>query len=597
MAGRRTFFFEGLGVSDGIAIGPAYVIESQGMKAESYELDEHAVDKEIRRFDKSVELAKGELRQIRQQVEEKIDRQQASIFDAHLMMLEDPHIVDRTRHRIKVDRINAESILWEVTQSLGEQMKALGDEYFAERNHDLYDVARRVIKFLRQLNAANQTHLPAEGCIIVANDLGPAETAQFSREHVKAFCTNEGGATSHTAIMAKALAIPAIVGLEYVTHYIRTGDTLILDGSDGKLILNPTREQLTYYRGRAEEFEHRRQALVSLRNLPAETTDGTRIAMNANIEFPEELDAVETNGAEGIGLFRTEFLYLDRKTLPLEEDHYREYKMILDRMGDKPVIMRTIDIGGDKLPDKEFTLPELNPFMGLRAVRLCLARPELYRAQLRAMLNAAAGRVANIMIPMVSGLNEVRVTRFMINDLLAHMNKSGQPVPSSIRLGAMVEIPSAALQARELCKETDFLSIGTNDLVQYTLAVDRVNRSVANLYRPTHPAVLQLIKLVVDAARASNVSLSVCGEMAADPYQAGLLVGLGIRNLSMGPSSIGVVKRLLRSVSLQLVEELAQEALTKGTPEEVDSLIQEKLGHVLDSSDKSPKTQSSKSTV
>ncbi len=576
MAGRRTFFFEGLGVSEGIAIGPAYVIESEDFRTESWQIEESEVEAELQRFHEAVGLAAEELRGIRQQVLEKIDRQQASIFDAHLLILEDPQIVDETVRRIRHERRNAEAVLWEVTQQIGEMMKSLGDSYFAERNHDLYDVSRRVIKFLLRIYAESHPALPREGCIVVANGLGPAETAQFSKDHVLGICTNEGAATSHAAIMAKAFSIPACVGLEHITHYIRSGDMLVLDGGEGKVILNPTADQIEFYREKGEVWKKRLESLRTLRDVPAITLDGVTISMMANLEFPEELDTVDLNGAEGIGLFRTEFMYLERTSLPTEEEHLRSYGHVLAKLGDKPVVMRTIDIGGDKLPSDQ-PVHEFNPFMGVRAIRLCLQRPDLFRAQLRAMAMAHAGRELNIMIPMISGLTELRESRNILDDILERLDREGVNPPSKVNLGAMIEIPSAALQTRTLCEEADFLSIGTNDLVQYTLAVDRVNKAVASLYRQTHPAVLQLISMVVEGAKETRTPVSVCGEMASDPKLAVLLVGLGIRSLSMSPSSIGAVKQVLRGLSCADAEAIAAEALRQDTPEDVEVLLHFRL--------------------
>jgi phosphoenolpyruvate-protein phosphotransferase (PTS system enzyme I) len=577
MAGRRTFFFDGQGVSDGIAIGPASVIEGEGEPGESYPIADDQVEREITRFREALRLAGDEIASIGRQVAEKIDRQQAAIFEAHLMMLEDPNIVDRTIKHIRREKRNAESVFWEVTSELGEQMKALGDAYFTERNHDLFDVTRRVIKFLRELNAASRPAIPHEGCIVVANSIGPAETAALAREKVLGFCTNAGGPTSHMAIMAKALSLPAVTGLEYVTHYVRSGDMLILDGTEGKLILHPTLDQVEYYRKRVAELRSQREALAELRSLPAVTTDGERITLQANLEFPIEMDAVEENGAEGIGLFRTEFLYMDERHIHDWDHHVEQYRLVLSRMKDKQVVMRTLDIGGDKLPSGEFPIVEANPFLGLRAVRLCLHRRDLFRAQLKAMLTAAGGRDLDVMIPMVSSLEEVRESRIVLEECRAELKSDHVPLPTAIRLGIMIEIPSAALMAREFADEVDFLSIGTNDLIQYTLAVDRVNRAVASLYRPTHPAVLRLIRLVAQAGREAGKPVSVCGEMASVPRYAILLVGLGIRHLSMGPASIGRVKSVIRGISLAVIEELAGDVLQCRTADEADSLLRTRL--------------------
>lgn len=584
MAGRRTFFFDGLGVSDGYAIGPACVIEARGIRTEGYQLAEDAIEAEIERLHRAIELARQELEDIRKQVEEKIDRQQAAIFDAHLMMLDDPMWIERTIERIRRDQRNAEAVLWEVTQTLSEQMKALGDAYFSERNHDLFDVARRVIKFLAELTDPDHPSIPKDGCIIVANDLGPAETASFSREAVMGFCINEGGQTSHTAIMAKALSIPAVVGLEYITHYVRSGDLLVLDGLAGKVILNPTDVQLAYYRARMDEFAARRRRLAALRHLPAATTDGIQVALMANIEFPVELDAVEEHGAEGIGLFRTEYLYMDEDCFHDWDRHVSEYRMVFDRMGDRPVVLRTLDLGGDKLPDKERWTPEANPFLGLRAIRLCLARTELFRAQIRALLRAGAGRDLRILIPMVSALEEVRAARRLIDECRSALDREGVSLPRSIKVGVMIEIPSAALIAPALAREVDFFSIGTNDLVQYTLAVDRVNKNVANLYQPTHPAVLQLIRMTIDGAAAHDIPVAVCGEMAADPRLAVLLVGMGVRELSMSPASLAEVKKAIRGVSIEDARRLAHDVLGASTAGEAEALLHQGLNALNSSS-------------
>ena len=583
MPAQRTFFFEGLGVSRGIAIGPAYVIESTGYNTDSYRLaGDEEVDADVSRFRDAIERAAEELVAIREQVAQQIDRQQAAIFDAHLMMLQDPYLVDRTIEGIRKDRANAESVFWAVTRSLGEKMRSLGDDYFAERNHDLYDVARRVLKHLSRISAEKAPAMPREGCIIVATDLGPAETASFKRDRILGLATNEGGPTSHTAIMAKALALPAVVGLEYATHYIRTGDMVVLDGAEGKLILNPSPELLLHYRRRAEEFDTLRVALGELRALPAVTTDGERVALMANIEFPQELDALESNGAEGIGLFRSEYMFLERAALPTELEQAAEFLAAYEAMGDRPVVLRTLDIGGDKLPAEEYHAHEANPFLGLRAVRLCLERPELLRTQLRAMMSSSVGRVLNIMIPMVSGLEEIRAVRRMVDETLERRRQEGVACPREVRVGAMIEIPSAALLADTFAEECDFFSIGTNDLVQYTLAVDRINKSVAHLYRPTHPAVLQLLRMIVAAAQRRGIPVSVCGEMASDPRLAILLVGLGVRTLSMGPSSIGLVKRALRGVSMAEAESLAREVLSLPTAVDVDNRLQARLGPIID---------------
>ncbi len=573
MSGRGTFFFEGIAVSEGIVMGPAYVMDVGYDSANRYTVDDLDINTEVGRFQKAVQLAKEEIKTIKQQVEEKIDKQQAAIFDAHLMMLEDPYIIERTEKRIRDEQRNAESVLWDVTLELGEQMRALGDEYFSERNHDLYDISRRVIKFLTQIDRAHSPAQHPDGSIVVAQSLGPAETAQLSREHILGFCTDEGGHTSHTTIMAKALGIPALVGIEKITKFIRNGDMIILDGNEGRLILNPTNAQLASYRKKADAFNAKRQMLLEMCTLPANTKDGVHVDVYANLEIPEELESKVLQYAEGIGLFRTEFMYLDKEVLPGLVDHEKAYNQVLDYFGERPVTMRTIDLGGDKLPGGQAYNDEQNPFMGTRAIRLCYQQPEILRCQLRSMLRAASGREISIMIPMISGLEEFRYCRSMVNSISDKLAIEGVPLPLSVKLGAMIEVPSAALQAHQLAKEVDFFSIGTNDLVQYTLAVDRVNKAVANLYRQTHPAVLKLIKLTVDAGKEAGIPVSVCGEMAGDIRTAALLVGLGIRVLSMSPHSMGKIKQVLRSTNFCDLEKMAKDALECSTPDDVDQRI------------------------
>lgn len=573
MAKRRTFIFDGLGVSGGVVLGPAYVLETTGYEVEAHEVPPHEIDLEISRFHQAVARAIGEVNDLGRTVREKLDTQQAAIFEAHVTILGDPLLIDRTVTGIREERRNAEYVFWGVARDIGEQLKALGDVYFSERSHDLYDVARRVIKFLTELKTPGNAQIPS-GSIIVANDLGPSETAALRRDSVGGFCTNTGGPTSHTAIMAKALSLPAVVGLDFVTHYVRTGDFLIIDGTEGKVILNPTPEQVLFYRGRAEDYREAQVGLAEFRYLPAVTQDGVAIRMEANIEFTKELSGVIANGAEGIGLYRTEYFFIERTTLPSEQEQEEAYAEVLAAMGDNTVVFRTIDVGGDKMASNLAQVPESNPFLGLRAIRLCLAYPEIFRCQLRPLLRAGAGRELNILLPMVCSVDEVVAAKRHINKVRDELTRDGVALPSAIRVGVMIEIPSAALMADALAEEADFFSIGTNDLVQYTLAVDRVNKMVGHLYQELHPAVLKLIHQVVKVCQRTGTPLTVCGEMAGNPMLALVLVGLGIRTLSMSPSLIGPVKKAIRSNSAEFLQEMAERLLTLTSPVAVrDSLI------------------------
>lgn len=580
MAIRRTFFFDGLGVSPGVVLGPAHVIEPQGFETESYPLKPEEVELEIERFHRALDQARDEVQELGRTVAERIDAQQAAIFEAHHTLLSDPLLIDRTLERIRQDRKNAEFVFWRVTHDIGEQLSALGDAYFSERTHDIYDVARRVLKFLTLSKHPGSSAIPA-GAIIVAIDLGPSETAQLQRDRIAGFVTSAGGPTSHTAIMAKALALPAVVGLDLITHYVRNNDFLILDGTEGKVILNPTDEMIAYYRELAEEYERGRANLTTLRDLPAETLDGARVRLEANIEFANELDLVLNMGAEGIGLFRTEYFFIGRECLPTEEEQEAAYFKVLQALGDTPVVFRTLDVGGDKIAANLAVGHEANPFLGLRALRLCLAHPELFRLQLRPMLRAARGKDLYILLPMVSCIDEVIKAKAIIREVYERLEEEGAEMPASVKVGAMVEIPSAALQADVLAREVDFFSIGTNDLVQYTLAVDRVNKLVGHLYHETHPAVLQLIAEVVRAGRQHNKPVTVCGEMAGDPMLSLLLLGLGVRTLSMSPSLIGAVKKSVRSVEMSYLTAMAEELLKLASPIEVREALKVHLAPFL----------------
>lgn len=572
MAKRRTFVFDGLGVSGGVVIGPAYVFENQGLNIESHHLPPEEVEQEVNRFLEAVQKAIGEVQELGRQVAEHLDAQQAAIFEAHVALLSDPLLIEQTIKGIRENHRNAEAVFWTTAKDIGNQLKALGDPYFSERSHDLFDVARRVLKFLQEIKHPSGGTMP-EGSIIVATDLGPSETALLHRDRIAAFITDAGGATSHAAIMAKALGLPAVLGLDFATHYIRSGDKLIVDGSEGKVILNPSFEQITYYEQRARDFYAQRETLSEIRSLPAVTLDGVFITLEANIEFTDEITTLLNQGAEGIGLFRTEYLFIERRSLPSEEEQEAAYRQVVEAMESRPVVFRTLDVGGDKLSDSIPTPPEGNPFLGLRAIRLCLAYPELFRCQLRPMMRATRGTTLNVLLPMISGVDEVLQAKRIIEDVHNELREAGEVLPSDIRIGAMIEIPSAAIQADAIAAEVDFFSIGTNDLTQYTLAVDRVNKLVGGLYQETHPALLRLIASVIETGRRTDTPVTVCGEMAGDPFMSLLLVGLGVRTLSMSAGLMGPVKKAIRGIEAGYLENLAKDLLSLNTP----GAVREKL--------------------
>ncbi|MDX2175235.1 MAG: phosphoenolpyruvate--protein phosphotransferase [Candidatus Sumerlaeia bacterium] len=559
MPQQRTYQFNGIGVAPGIAIGPAYVIEPKAEPQEGYTIEDSEVEEETARLHKAIGLARDEITRIGEMVSTRIDPQQAAIFDAHRYMLDDPIIVGTTEQRIRAERLNAEYVFWTVVQGVAAQIRDIGDQYLAERSNDLFDIGRRVLKFLTILNSGDAAP-PKEGAIVVAPELGPADAAEYHHAGIAAICLNQGGPTGHTAILARSFGMPAAFGLEDITYYVRTGNLLIVDGNAGKVILNPSPEQVSHYRTLQKGYLERRLRLESLRELPAETRDGCRIHLFANIEFPEEVEAALHNGAEGIGLYRTEFLYLEKTHLPSEDDQYRAYRHVLDRV-DGPVTFRTLDLGGDKLPEAMPFNREENPFLGLRALRFCLAQPKVFRAQLRALIRAAEGRVLRIMLPMVCCLEEVEKALAFIQRVESELVAYGHAPVAEMHIGIMVEVPSAALMADVFAERVDFFSIGTNDLTQYTLAVDRMSQSVAHLYQPTHPAVLALVRQVIEAGRRGDVPVSVCGEIAGDPTLALLLVGMGVRELSLSPSSLPEVKRAIRASNLSDLEAAARSAL------------------------------------
>ncbi len=575
MPGKRPFEHAGIGVSPGIAIGPAYVLEHPSAPVEGYDIPAERVDEEVRRFHTAVGMAIAELAELSRQVRERVDPQQAAIFEAHQAMLADPMLVDRTDTRIRGDRLNAEYVLWSVSQEIGRQLADIGDEYFSERNHDLYDVSRRVLKFLRRLDNPDR-EMPREGSIVFATDLGPGETVELHHMGVAAFALGTGGPTGHTAILAKSLGLPAVVGVENIGQHVRSGMEVIVDGAAGVVIVQPPPEVTAHYRKLQERFLVKRMGLEALRDLPSVTRDARRIRIEANIEFPEEVEAALHHGAEGIGLYRTEFLYLRPDSLPTEDESFHAYKHVLDRVSG-PVTFRTLDLGGDKRPELLPSGIEGNPMLGLRALRLCLAQPRLFRVQLRSLIRAGEGRTLRIMLPMVSSVEEVEHARHIIEDVEAELVAYGHNPVKEMLIGAMIEVPSAAIIAPALAQVCDFFSVGTNDLTQYTLAVDRLSSTVAHLYQPAHPAVLRLISMVVDAGRSAGIPVSVCGEMAGDPRLALLLLGMGIESFSMSPACLPEVKRGIRQADAAAWREVAREAMTMGTSKAVMDLLERAL--------------------
>src|SRR3989475_1606548 len=561
--------FQGAGVSPGLARGVIHVVRDDFDDVPRYQIEPSQIGNEIARFEAALVQTRVQILEMQQKIAEAIGAKDAAIFDAHLLVVEDRILIDEVLRKLETELCNVEWIFQEVASNYAETLSKIDDPYLRERALDIEDVTRRVIRNL-QGKAPKAFLALTEPHILVAHNLTPSDTATMNRERVLGIATDLGSRTSHTAIMARSLNIPAIVGLHDITAKLETGQHVLVDGTDGLLIVDPTPETLAHY----AEIESKRARVVAqlkeLRETRSTTRDGRHIVLSANIELPEDVDAVEANGAEGIGLYRTEFLYLNRNTLPTEDEQYETYRKVAERVRPDPLIIRTFDLGGDKLaPGTVDITDELNPFLGWRAIRFCLENVDIFKTQLRAILRASAVGNVKIMFPMISGLDELRRAIAVLDECKEELRSSKIDMAERLEVGAMIEIPSAAICASVLAPEVDFLSIGTNDLIQYALAVDRVNEKIAHLYEPTHPAVLRLLKMIADAGHAHTLWVGVCGEMAGDVALIPLLLGLGMDELSAGATLVPRVKRAVQSLAISECRELVEEALKLQTPSEI----------------------------
>jgi phosphotransferase system enzyme I (PtsI) len=561
--------FEGAGVSPGIARGQVHVVRDELDEVVRYSIASSQVTDEISRFETALIQTRMQILEMQQRIAESIGAKDAAIFDAHLLVVEDRTLIDEVLRKLETDLCNVEWIFQEVATRYAETLNKIDDPYLRERALDIQDVTKRVIHNLQ--GKAPKTFLAlAEPHILVAHNLTPSDTASMDRAKVLGIATDLGSRTSHAAILARSLNIPAIVGLHDITAKLDTGQHVLLDGSDGCLIVDPTPETLAHY----AEIESRRAKVTArlkeLRETTSTTRDGRHIVLSANIELPEDVEAVEANGAEGIGLYRTEFLYLNRTTLPTEDEQYTIYRRVAERVRPNPLIIRTFDLGGDKLaPGTVDITDELNPFLGWRAIRFCLENVEIFKTQLRAILRASVVGNVKLMFPMISGLDELRRAIAILGECKEELRSAKIDAAEKVEVGAMVEIPSAAICASVLAPEVDFFSIGTNDLIQYALAVDRVNEKIAHLYEPTHPAVLRLLKMIADAGHAHNIWVGVCGEMAGDIALIPLLLGLGVEELSAASVLVPRVKRAVQSLSIPECRELVEETFKLNTASEI----------------------------
>jgi phosphotransferase system enzyme I (PtsI) len=571
---------KGIPAAPGIVVGKAYIYGKEDFVVEKHPITEDQVPLEISRFEDALIQTRQEIIVLQKKISQEMGSEHAEVFDAHLLVLEDRMLIEEVISKVKKDKLSVDFVFSEVLKRYAGVFSRIEDEYLKERISDINDVGRRILRNLLGKSRKSLADLE-DRVIIIAHDLSPSDTAMMHKNNVIGFVTDIGGKTSHTAIMAKSLEIPAVVGLEVGTEKIKNQDLVIVDGSSGVVIVSPDPETLKKYEVREEKIRGLSENLVSIKDLPAQTLDGKLVTLAANIEFPEEVPSVLLHGADGVGLYRTEFFYMNRKDLPTEDEQYEAYKNLAVTFKDKPVIVRTLDLGGDKFIST-FNLPkEMSPFMGWRAIRFCLARPDIFKTQLRAILRASAHGNLKIMFPMISGVEELRRAKSILEEAKGELRDRHVPYNATLEVGAMIEVPSAALTSDILSHEVSFFSIGTNDLIQYSLAVDRTNEKIAYLYEPTHPAVIRLIKSVIEAGHKSNIWVGMCGEMSGEPSLAVLLLGLGLDEFSMPSVSIPEIKHVIRSVTFAQAKQIADEALTLSTGAEVENFVNKKIKDIL----------------
>ncbi|PKE65069.1 phosphoenolpyruvate--protein phosphotransferase [Macrococcoides caseolyticum] len=561
---------KGIGASDGIAIAKAYLLVEPDLSFNNEKVAD--VDAEVEKFKAAVNQSKVELTQIRNNAEIALGPDKAAIFDAHLLVLEDPELINPIEDNIRNNQMNAAASLSEVSTNFITIFESMDNEYMKERAADIKDVSKRVLSHILGVSLPNPTMID-EPVVIIAEDLTPSDTAQLNKQFVQGFATNIGGRTSHSAIMSRSLEIPAVVGTKNITDAVQQGDFVIVDGIAGEVIINPDEQTVTGYKARQAAFLQEKEELKQLVNDKTVTKEGKHVELAANIGTPNDLEGVKNNGAEGIGLYRTEFLYMGRDAMPSEDEQFEAYKKVLSEMDGKRVVVRTLDIGGDKeLP--YLNLPkEMNPFLGYRAIRLCLDQQDIFRTQLRALLRASIHGKLSIMFPMIATINEFREAKAILEEEKANLIADKVKVADDIELGIMVEIPSTAAMADIFAKEVDFFSIGTNDLIQYTMAADRMSERVSYLYQPYNPAILRLIKQVIDASHKEGKWTGMCGEMAGDSTAIPLLLGLGLDEFSMSATSILSARRQIKNLSQPEMAKVAEQALNCATQEEVVKLV------------------------
>lgn len=568
----------GIAASEGIAIAKVYKMHHEALVVIKRTITD--VDKEVERFEKAIAVSINDLEKLKNETLVNIDQEHAAIFDAHIQMLKDPELIDSVKTGIANDKINAEYVVREVTDRFISIFHAMENTYMKERAADVEDVAKRLQMNLLGIKSKSLADINEE-VIVVAKDLTPSDTAQINKKYVMGFVTNIGGCTSHSAIIARTMEIPAVVGAKGIFESVNDGDMVIIDGINGEVIIHPSQSEIETYKERSMAYEQQKALWSNVKDKPSRSLDGRLVELAANIASTNDLDTVICNGGDGIGLFRTEFLYMGRNSLPTEEEQFEAYKRVLEAMQGKPVVIRTLDIGGDKeLP--YLNIPkEMNPFLGYRAIRLCLDQPEILKTQLRALLRASIHGNLKIMFPMIATINELRRAKQILVETKEALILEGVEISSHIEVGIMVEIPSVAVAAKQFAKEVDFFSIGTNDLIQYTFAADRMNENVSYLYQPYNPSLLSLIKMVIDAAHEEGKWVGMCGEMAGLQMALPLLLGLGLDEFSMNATGILPARYTIGKMNTSAASELAQKALNMSTSEEVLDLVHQFMKEVM----------------
>ena len=563
--------YKGTGASPGIALGKALVIEHSELVIEKKTIEN--IDEEIQKLESAVKVSKEELTKVKEKALAELGEHEAEIFEAHLLVLEDPELIGSAISKIRDEKVNADYALNEIKEMFVAMFESMDNEYMRERAADIKDVTNRVLRHILGIKVVDLAGLDEE-VVLIAHDLTPSDTATMNKNMVLGFLTDIGGRTSHTAIMARTLEIAAVVGLNDITKKVKDGDYIVFNGDTGEVIVNPDEETKAKYASLKEQFEEYRKSLELLKGQASITTDGRHVELAGNIGSPNDVEGLIKNDAEGVGLYRTEFLYMDKEdSFPTEEEQYEAYKAVLEGMNNKPIVIRTLDIGGDKeLPYFEME-PEMNPFLGYRAIRLCLGRKDIFKTQLRALYRASVHGKLRIMFPMISSLEELLDAKEVIKEVLKELDAENIAYSNDVEVGMMIEIPSAAVISDVLAKHVDFFSIGTNDLIQYTCAVDRMNQKISHLYNQFNPAVLRLIKMVIDNAHKEGKWVGMCGESAGDQRMIPILLGFGLDEFSMSPISILPARKLITSLSYADMQKFADEVLAMGTAKEIKEYV------------------------